>query len=763
MVLRTSLSRWMTVVGALALAGAARAQSWSQLGPAASEGGEVQALAVDPRHPATVFAGARGVGIFRSDDSGASWVRASAGLTPNVVGELAADLQAATTLWAATDLGLFKTSNNGTTWTEVSTGLTGPAKSLVALALDPTAAGTLYVASNVATVGSLTAAILKTTNGGATWTSLTVPAAATVNTIAIDPATPTTLYVGTGCCGGGFFKSTNGGSSFALSSTGMAVNLSDGGTTNVRLIDLIKVDPTSPSTVYAASALGLYKSTDSAGTWSQVGGGLPSTRLDAFAMDPNVSGTLYASVGATLYKSTDSGATWATTGTGLGPKAIVSLAVSPTLSQRVYGGTRGDGAYFSANGGTSWASAAHGMLAAEVAAIGVDPQVGSSLWVSSTTQTWQSTNTGTSWSALGLPRASSFQFNPSTPATAYAISNGVVMKTTNHGANWATAATGLPDAGVELLAVAPSDPATLYASRCGDTVYKSTDHGSTWTALSGAVTQRCIASLGVDPKNADVVFASAGGGWQNDGVLLTTNGGSSWTELPTGLPANGLPGAIAVGTRAPRTVFLGMRGEPGGLYVTQDDGAHWAASGLKGAIGRVVVDANTGDLYATGVYGGVAVSADQAATWTSLTFDLPSLEIKALAVGRGTTPVFVGTPQGLFALKLSSTDAGVSDAGVTDAGTPDAGTVDAGDPDGGTTNVDGGLGEDAGLTSDGGVSRDGGISTDGGVPPGGIVGGCGCGNEGLAPLLCVLALLMRRRQRQRTSSFTRGCAVQENV
>ena len=52
--------------------------------------------------------------------------------------------------------------------------------------------------------------MFKSTNGGATWSAVNTGLTDTyVNALAIDPATPATLYAGT--WGGGVFKSTNGG------------------------------------------------------------------------------------------------------------------------------------------------------------------------------------------------------------------------------------------------------------------------------------------------------------------------------------------------------------------------------------------------------------------------------------------------------------------------------------------------------------------------------------------------------------------------
>jgi hypothetical protein len=63
----------------LLLPAAARAasDSWSSLGP---QGGAVTAIALDPSHPGTVYAGTLWGYVFKSTDSGASWTSTSSGL-----------------------------------------------------------------------------------------------------------------------------------------------------------------------------------------------------------------------------------------------------------------------------------------------------------------------------------------------------------------------------------------------------------------------------------------------------------------------------------------------------------------------------------------------------------------------------------------------------------------------------------------------------------------------------------------------------------
>src|SRR6516225_4491156 len=75
----------------------ASAQTWTSNGP---EGGYIQALAIDPTTPATVYAGTIRGGVFKSTDGGASWVDTQ--LTNTVVQALTIDPASPRTIYVGT-------------------------------------------------------------------------------------------------------------------------------------------------------------------------------------------------------------------------------------------------------------------------------------------------------------------------------------------------------------------------------------------------------------------------------------------------------------------------------------------------------------------------------------------------------------------------------------------------------------------------------------------------------------------------------------
>src|SRR6202162_4411892 len=109
----------------------ARVDTWTTNGP---EGGEVQALAIDPANPATLYAGTAGGGVSKSTNGGGSWKSVNNGLTSTIVTALAIDPSAPATLYAGTyggteGGGVFKSTNGGESWTAINTGLNKDRKS----------------------------------------------------------------------------------------------------------------------------------------------------------------------------------------------------------------------------------------------------------------------------------------------------------------------------------------------------------------------------------------------------------------------------------------------------------------------------------------------------------------------------------------------------------------------------------------------------------------------------------------------------------
>ena len=78
------------------------------------------------------------------------------------------------------------------------------------------------------------------------------------------------------------------------------------------------IDWETPSTLYAGTSNGVFKSTDSGESWTRTSNGLTNKHVFTLAIDPHTPTTIYA--GARdygVFKSTDGGMNWTVVNTGL--------------------------------------------------------------------------------------------------------------------------------------------------------------------------------------------------------------------------------------------------------------------------------------------------------------------------------------------------------------------------------------------------------------------------------------------------------------
>jgi photosystem II stability/assembly factor-like uncharacterized protein len=208
---------------------------------------------------------------------------------------------------------------------------------------------------------------------------------------------------------------------------------------------------------------------------------------------------------------------------------------------------------------------------------------------------------------------------PAQPNVFYmAPNNGGVWKTTDAGRTWTPIFDDQPTGSIGALAVAPSNPNTIYVGSgeglrrpdlsVGDGIYKSTDAGHTWQHLGLRDAQQ-IASIIVDPKDPNRLFVAAQGHPYGPnperGVFRSLDGGQTFQKV---LYKDENVGAMDLvfdprdsqvifvsmwsSRRPPWTTGGGYNGPGSGLYKSTDGGNTWRqlTKGLPGeaeGIGRI--------------------------------------------------------------------------------------------------------------------------------------------------------------------------------
>ncbi len=194
--------------------------------------------------------------------------------------------------------------------------------------------------------------------------------------------------------------------------------------------------------------------------------------------------------------------------------------------------------------------------------------------------------------------------------------DGGVWATEDAGRTWRPIFDNEPAGSIGALAVAPSDPDTIYVGTGeadmrsdiahGNGLYKSTDAGRHWTYV-GLADTRQVGRILVDPRNPAVVFVAAlghaYGANAERGVFQSRDGGEHWRKVlfkddDTGAIdlafKPGAPDTIYAALwqtrRPPWSVYPPSNGPGSGLYVSHDGGDRWiriAGNGFPAHPGRI--------------------------------------------------------------------------------------------------------------------------------------------------------------------------------
>ena len=354
-----------------------------------------------------------GGGVFvRSSDGGNSFDTLDQGIvTPNVLHCIAVDPKTPATMYTAGGAALLKTTNGGLNWKELKSDPRMPAYLANVLAVDPQTPSTIYAgvdASPIDYTEQELANVYKSTDSGATWkvTGLNQYRHMSVRALALDPNNPAIIYAGARMDLGtgstlqkvaGVFKSTNGGATWNQMSNGL----------NNIDVNALAIDPKKTSTIYAGTALGLFKTADSGNSWTSAGF---EDQVIALAIDPQTPSNVYATLAEPNFIPT-----FVDGGRGNPRKRLHSNALSPQL----------EGIIKTTDGGQTWKdiNLGFGQFVPLAYDIKIDPRNPNALYVGTDFGIYTSINAGQSWSFNGriYDQVKALAVHPRTPSVVYAV------------------------------------------------------------------------------------------------------------------------------------------------------------------------------------------------------------------------------------------------------------------------------------------------------------------------------------------------------
>jgi photosystem II stability/assembly factor-like uncharacterized protein len=559
--------------------------------------------------------------------------------------------------------GLWKTTNHGRSWTCLSN--SWQSQGVADMAIDKNAPNTLYVATSDRDDHQLrTIGILKSTDGGANWSTIGLSSLYYMCRILLNPKNSKSMLVGTSS---GVYKSTDGG---------LTWNPSSGITSSVDL----EYMPGDTSTVIAVTGSGLYKSTDGAKTFSAITTPYSATAYQTnIAVSPASPTTVWVFVADKSY----------------GLEGLYTFSTtSNTFTKIVTGAENVNSPYQSVLGTVKQSLGSQGFYDWVVQ---VDP-INSNRILLGGLDLLQTLDAGKTWytasySDIGLgPHVDyhTIMFQPVTNRLFVGSDGGVYRGDISNGPDqpmysWAEMNEGLSITqeyqialsvdGKRLLSGSQDNGMHEYAGnpewnylQIGDAfdvaidnydstiVYAGLQQGNIYSIVNEDVTQNISdntkrgetsafsSKMYSDPNKKHSLYVIYKNLWG------TSNAGQSWTNLSSSIGYTN--GFDQFGIAPSNSQILYLTGA-NNLWVSKNAGSSWSAKAFPTTIGYAndieVNDSNPNIAWLCGASGAISETTDGGATWNSIQYNLPSITIyKILSVSGSTNALLLGTDKGVF-------------------------------------------------------------------------------------------------------------------
>jgi photosystem II stability/assembly factor-like uncharacterized protein len=643
---------WLALVG-VAILGAmtpgsvlAQQSSWQSLGP---EGAEVLTVLPDPVLADVIYVGTLGGNVFVSRDAGTSWEILAGGLLTVRVNDLAKGNGSEASLFAATEDGVYRLNPGAEEWVSVSDGL--PGTGVHSLVVDPASPETVY-ASMLPGSGSSLYQIYRSSNAGSEWTLISGGRQFN-GPLAVSASSSTVLYAGGY---DGIYRSLDDGDFWLLTSTGLPFN---------PFVSDLAVDPENSDTVYATLRsfsipdTPVFKSVNLGDNWTPISQGLEDAGVSfgRLAIDPLDPATVYVGGYQGVFRTTDSGGSWQAVNSTPADRYVLSIAVDPRTGD-VYAGTgtqneRGAiGVLRSIDGGDSWQASDDGLKGSFLTSLTPDPTALGSWMVSRDGGLpLRTENGGSDWALSGTgiaePWTGPLVRSEQDPQTLYVLAGERrsaftrIYRSTDGGATWVSRGEE-SECCLAALAVDSEDSSVIYWFE-NDALQKSLDGGVTSTLISVAPSFPNTLAIHPDRPQDMIIGCSRDSGAPVSPPIIfselyrSIDGGANWSlVLEPGFDGGFATWAVSYDPHDPNRVLAGYGiNSNGRLVQSVTRGSTWTDIELPDDSGvqALLPDPQIpGRWYAGTTAQGVLRSIDGGSTWSPWNNGLTAADVTGLAL-----------------------------------------------------------------------------------------------------------------------------------
>lgn len=529
--------------------------NWTPMGPAPivsgtlglhpAVSGRVRSIAIDPTLPSRIYLGTANAGVWKSTNSGGTWLPRTDDQPSLAIGALAIDPNATNRVFAGTGeyhhgdpyngyygMGLLYSSDFGETWTQLSAAtfdrveitriLFNPNNTATHMFLacdsgvyESTTGGTSWT---LLRAGSASDLVLRVTGGappaiqliaafhgegifssslaGGAWsawaqiTSPGFPAPATFGRIVLGQSRNNPLHIWAAFSGAngsslaGIAKSVNGGG--AWTSVANPVGTIYG--TNYNLY--LAVHPDTPDIVFLGMNL-LWRTASGAAPWTQVTGVSTFLHLDhhAFAFDPANADIVYACGDGGIYRAADGGTNWEHRNRDLTTLQFYHVTNHPQWGAILLGGTQDNGGAFY-TGAPAWKvrqwppGVSLNQLGGDVVVTAIEPLLPSRMYYGLYGEINRSDNGGRLWNSkhtLSFPYEWNFPFVVDPALSGVCYTGGNTLQRSGDAAENWTTITTALIGNITTIAVHPADSNIVYVGTSQGKVYRVQRTGADWT------------------------------------------------------------------------------------------------------------------------------------------------------------------------------------------------------------------------------------------------------------------------------------------